>query len=94
MDDIRITRLEGLLREDVSEIHSKLDKVLEVQVEMQKDIAYHIYRTDINEKNIEKISAAIQPIQQHVALVQSWGNVLIYLLGIAVTILVTYMSMK
>jgi len=60
----------------LNRIEDKLDKMLEVQVEMQKDVAHHIYRTELAEANIEKIANEIKPIQEHVAFLRVSGKLL------------------
>lgn len=55
-------------------IEDKLDEVLRVQVEMQRDVAHHIYRTELAEGNIEKIANEIKPIQEHVAFLRGLGK--------------------
>lgn len=57
---------------------TKLDKIAEdisgikvSQISMAKDLEIHIYRTDLAEKRIEQVAKQLQPVQEHVALVNN-----------------------
>lgn len=60
--------------ERLGRLEDKLDRVLEIQVEMQQDVAHHIYRTELAENNIEKIASQIRPVQEHVAFIRGLGR--------------------
>lgn len=63
-------------------IEDKIDKITDIQSQMQIDVANHILRTRIAEENIEKLADRIAPIQHHVALVSGAGKLLTVLLSI------------
>lgn len=71
-------------------IEEKLDKIVEVQTHIQVDVAEHIRRTALAENNIEKLSKALQPINNHVTMVQTVITVTTWTLGIAAAIATTY----
>ena len=69
--------------ERLERIEDKIDRIVEIQSEMQIDVANHILRTRIAEENIEKLADRIAPIQHHVALVSGAGKLLTILISIA-----------
>jgi tetrahydromethanopterin S-methyltransferase subunit G len=74
----------------LDKIEEKLDKIVEIQTNIQVDVAEHIRRTAIAENNIDKLSEALQPINKHVTMVQTVITVTTWTLGIAATIATTY----
>ena len=66
-----------------SRIENKLDKILDIQTSIQIDVAEHIRRTEIAEKNILEISKEIKPIQEHVAFLRISGRILAGLAALA-----------
>lgn len=78
----------------LDKLDEKLDKLLEIQQEMQIDIATHIKRTEIAEQNIEKLAEAMQPVQRHVALIQGVGQLIAWGLGIIAAIATTYAAFR
>lgn len=55
--------------EKLDKIHEKLDEVLKVQGELStvqaeqaKDLKHHIYRSDLNEENIELLRGEVKPL--------------------------------
>ena len=80
--------------ERFNKIEDKLDKLVEIQTEIKIDVAEHIRRTNLAENNIEKLYDAIQPIQQHVALVRGLGNLTAWSLGILTAIATIYAALK
>lgn len=75
-------------------IEEKLDRIVEVQGQIQVDVAEHIRRTAIAENNIEKLSEALQPVRTHVTMVQTVITVTTWVLGIAAAIATTYAAFK
>lgn len=75
-------------------IEEKLDRIVEVQGQIQMDVAEHIRRTAIAENNIEKLSEALQPVRTHVTMVQTVITVTTWVLGIAAAIATTYAAFK
>lgn len=67
-------------------IEDKLDKLVEIQGEIRINVAEHIRRTEVAELNIEKLSLAIQPIQEHVAFIRSLGKMVAWVIGIAASL--------
>lgn len=64
------------MEERLNRIEEKLDRIVESQGAMQGDIREHIRRTAIAEDNIEKLSKAMAPVQEHVAFVRGLGKLL------------------
>ena len=75
-------------------IEEKLDKIVEVQTQIQVDVAEHIRRTEIAENNIEKLSEALQPVRVHVTMVQTIITALAWTIGIIAAIATTYAAFK
>lgn len=75
-------------------IEEKLDKIVEVQTQIQVDVAEHIRRTEIAEGNIEKLSEALQPIRTHVTMVQTIITAIAWTLGIIAAIATVYSAVK
>ena len=75
-------------------IENKLDKLSDVQVQIQVDVAEHIRRTAIAEGNIDKLSEALQPVTHHVAVVKAVLNILAWSLGILGAIATIYAALK
>lgn len=75
-------------------IEEKLDKIVEVQTQIQVDVAEHIRRTEIAENNIEKLSEALQPVRVHVTMVQTIITALAWTIGIIAAIATTYAALK
>lgn len=75
-------------------IEEKLDRIVEVQGQIQVDVAEHIRRTQIAEDNIEKLSEALQPVTTHVTMVQTVITITTWTLGIAAAIATTYAAFK
>lgn len=67
----------------LEKLDDKLDKVVVIQAEMQRDIAHHIRRTDVAEKRLEILHTDMEPIKRHVAKVH---GVLAALGGISLVI--------
>lgn len=65
------------LLEDIRESISTISKTL---IRQEVQLTEHIRRTDVAEKNIEKIADTIKPIQEHVAMVKG-GMKFIGILG-------------
>ena len=81
--DERFTRLE-----------EKLDRIVEVQGDIRADLQEHMRRTELAEEGIDKLSAALQPIQKHVVVVQGAGTLLAWALGILAAIASIYAALK
>lgn len=75
-------------------LEDKLDRVLEVQGDIRADLQEHMRRTEIAEEGINKLAAALQPIQKHVAVVQGSGQLLAWVLGIVAAIATTYVAFR
>lgn len=75
-------------------IEEKLDRIVEVQTQIQVDVAEHIRRTEIAENNIEKLSEALQPVRVHVTMVQTIITALAWTIGIIAAIATTYAALK
>jgi hypothetical protein len=75
-------------------IEEKLDKLVEVQTQIQVDVAEHIRRTAIAESNIDKLSEALQPIRTHVITVQTVITASAWVIGIVAAIATVYSAMK
>lgn len=60
----------------------KMDRLVEIQAEIQVNLSEHMQRTKIAEDNIEKLARTMQPVQQHVALVQGLGKFVAWAAGI------------
>ena len=82
------------LDERLDRIEGKLDKLSDIQVNIQVDVAEHIRRTNIAEANIDKLSEALQPIRTHVTAVQTVITAVAWTIGIAATIATIYSSIK
>lgn len=46
-----------------------IGEIKQSQLAMQKDIAHHIYRTDLAEQNITLLRGEVEPIKRHVDMV-------------------------
>lgn len=57
-------------------VEDKLDQVLLIQADIRADLQDHMRRTIINENNVDKIVAALAPVQEHVAFVRGLGKLL------------------
>lgn len=75
-------------------IEEKLDKLAEVQTQIQVDVAEHIRRTAIAEENIDKLSEALQPIKTHVTMVQTVITASAWVVGIIAAIATVYGALK
>jgi len=75
-------------------IEEKLDKLVEVQTQIQVDVAEHIRRTAIAESNIDKLSEALQPIRTHVITVQTVITASAWVIGIVAAIATVYSAIK
>jgi len=75
-------------------IEEKLDKLTEVQTQIQVDVAEHIRRTAIAEENIDKLSEALQPIKTHVTMVQTVITASAWVVGIIAAIATVYGALK
>jgi hypothetical protein len=75
-------------------IEEKLDKLVEVQTQIQVDVAEHIRRTAIAEENIDKLSEALQPVKKHVTMVETIVTSFAWILGIIGTIAMIYGAFK
>lgn len=75
-------------------IESKIDKLSEIQVQIQLDVAEHIRRTAIAEENIEKLSEALQPVRKHVTVVETVIVALAWIIGIVASIATVYSAVK
>lgn len=75
-------------------IEEKLDKLTEVQTQIQVDVAEHIRRTAIAEENIDKLSEALQPIRTHVTMVQTVITASAWVVGIIAAIATVYGALK
>jgi len=75
-------------------IEEKLDKIADIQTQIQVDVAEHIRRTEIAETNIEKLSEALQPVRTHVTMVQTIITAIAWTLGIVATIATVYSAIK
>jgi len=64
------------IQEDVTEIKISI-------VEIQKDINYHIMRTDLAEENLNVLKQEVQPIKLHVERVNFLVKIGIFLGGLA-----------
>jgi hypothetical protein len=64
------------IQEDVTEIKISI-------VEIQKDINYHIMRTDLAEENLNTLKQEVLPIKQHVERVNFLVKIGIFLGGLA-----------
>jgi|LakMenE18May11ns_1017448.scaffolds.fasta_scaffold8949377_2 hypothetical protein len=82
------------LDERLDRIEGKLDKLSDIQVNIQVDVAEHIRRTNIAEANIDKLSEALQPIRTHVTAVQTIITAAAWIIGIVATIATIYSSIK
>jgi hypothetical protein len=82
------------LDERLDRIEGKLDKLSDIQVNIQVDVAEHIRRTNIAEANIDKLSEALQPIRTHVIAVQTIITAAAWIIGIVATIATIYSSIK
>ncbi len=54
-------------------IEERLDKMLELQSDMNGSLKEHMRRTEIAETNIDKIVEELKPVQRHVVIVQGIG---------------------
>lgn len=75
-------------------IEEKLDRIVEVQGQIQVDVAEHIRRTQIAEDNIEKLSEALQPIRKHVTIVETVIIAFAWIVGIIGAIATVYSAFK
>lgn len=75
-------------------IEEKLDKIADIQTQIQVDVAEHIRRTEIAETNIEKLSEALQPIRTHVTMVETIITAIAWTLGIVAAIATVYSAIK
>ncbi len=75
-------------------IEEKLDKIADIQTQIQVDVAEHIRRTEIAETNIEKLSEALQPVRTHVTMVQTIITAIAWTLGTVATIATVYSAIK
>ena len=75
-------------------IEEKLDKIADIQTQIQVDVAEHIRRTEIAETNIEKLSEALQPIRTHVTMVETVITAIAWTLGIVAAIATVYSAIK
>ena len=82
--------MDGRIDERLDRIESKLDKLSDVQVVIQVDVAEHIRRTAIAESNIEKLSEALQPVRKHVTMVETVVIALAWIVGIIGAIATIY----
>ena len=74
-------------------IEEKVDRVLDIQSSIQKDLQHHIYRTELAEEAIQELKQALQPVQSHVLVVQGMGKVLAWLGSIAIALTAVYKSL-
>lgn len=61
MED-RFNRLE----EKLDGINERLGNIDQTLVRQEKNLELHMYRTDLNEKAVAKMSTALEPLQRHV----------------------------
>jgi len=82
------------LDERLDRIENKLDKLSDVQVQIQVDVAEHIRRTNIAEANIDKITEALQPVKKHVTMVETVVIAFAWIIGIIGAIATVYSALK
>lgn len=68
MDDRQESKLDAIAQ-DISDIKITL-------VKQEENIAHHIYRTDLAEKNIEALRTDLKPVETHVKHVEGGLKVL------------------
>lgn len=64
------------MQDRLNRIEEKLDRIVDTQSDMRVSLNEHMRRTEIAETNIENISNAIKPIQEHVALITGIAKIL------------------
>lgn len=86
--------MDGRIDERLDRIENKLDKLSDIQGQIQVDVAEHIRRTAIAEENIEKLSEALQPVRTHVTMVETVITTTAWVVGIIAAIATVYSAFK
>lgn len=86
--------MDGRIDERLDRIENKLDKLSDIQGQIQIDVAEHIRRTAIAEENIEKLSEALQPVRTHVTMVETVITTTAWVVGIIAAIATVYSAFK
>jgi C4-type Zn-finger protein len=50
------------VEDKLDKINERLDDIVKVQIEQAADLKHHIYRSDLNEENIELLRADVKPV--------------------------------
>ena len=75
-------------------VDERLDKMAELQAEMNVSLREHMRRTEIAEGNIEKLAESIRPLQEHALLTKGLFKITMILVGLAASIATIYSSIR
>jgi hypothetical protein len=64
-------------------VENKIDRIIDIQTQVQIDVAEHMRRTLIAEENIEKLADKMEPIQKHIAFIDVLGKLIAVAAAIA-----------
>jgi hypothetical protein len=67
-------------------IEERLDRMTELQAEMNGSLREHMRRTEIAESHIDLIVEELKPVQKHVVLVQGIGTIVLALTAVGAAI--------
>lgn len=70
------------MEERLTRLENKLDKITDVQSQIQANLQEHMRRTLIAESNIDKLAMNMAPVQEHVAFVSVMGKILTILAAV------------
>jgi hypothetical protein len=75
-------------------VDERLDKMAELQAEMNLSLHEHMRRTEIAEVNIEKLAETIKPLQEHIILTKGLFRITMILVGLAASIATILASIR
>lgn len=75
-------------------IEDRLEKHSDILTDIQGNLQEHMRRTQIAENNIEAIAKSIAPIQEHVALMNGLGKIILGLSAIVGAVAAVWLLFK